>query len=464
MIRINFNPLQYDDSVLGLFKNFQTLTERVKDKSKQIGLYLHNATSKLLMFHASLFRQIHHLKILFSGKLTHQLFFNIFNNIYHVELNCLRGITAIDSGFENVHVLTINDSLTLKTIDLRHATALDQLSLIACPSITILNGFNRVHCVTLHRIPPNLDGFQLIPNVPYKSISVFSTGRNLDMLRHCDLSHLNSLSIFNLGDLERHDLSIFRNIPSLSLASSLTGPPDYYLSLPIFNGRSLDLTGFNLQSWTSVYVIPNVKRIRLSACTHLDPRLSFLTNVRNISLQTNDQIITVDSLPYCVKLELTSLKSLTFIATQPRLMNLKISHCPQLSDYESDGQLFRRVEINTCPELQFLNKFRNTQEFIYRRHTRNTNHSFVGYDQSDLLLADRIVRLTVSPVLFSSLPTSVNCLGLANLHLLDVIICGEILDLSNFHDIHTVRIQITSTLVKEISTIFILYEFRLLLL
>jgi hypothetical protein len=429
----------------------------VKDKSKQISLYLFDVTPEFLMLHAHMFRQIHHLHIRFLERNFNELNFNMFNDIHHVELNRLRGITTINSGFENVRILTLSRAVNLTHVDLRHVK-LDKLSVNDCPRISVLKGVNSVRCINIDVMQPNLEGFQVIPNVPYESISLFSDDLSLDMLHHCDLSHLQCLSLFDLCNLGGDDLSIFMNIQHLSLGASKNIGRSNFPSLPIFNGTSLELVRFNLERWSSADCIPNVKRIKIVECANVDPHLSFLRNVRVVSVNRNDEINHFFSLAYCTELELTYMKYLTAIAGQPRLRVLKIANCPNLSDYATDGQFLNQVQIRMCRSFSPLNTFRNTRELILQ-----ANRSFdpSGLDQSDLPSTDRIVRITINSAVVSSCPATINCSGIANIHLLKLTAYGELGEVSHLHDIHTIQIDNSFGEIKEVSYLRNIQELQL---
>ena len=198
-------------------------------------------------------------------------------------------------------------------------------------------------------------GFKLLSNIPYKSISISDFDFHHDDICYCDLSHLYHLSLVHFHAIGADDLLIFKNIQHLSLKIR---PRISRIESPrIFYDTSLELTGFNLYSWTSVESIPNVKRIKLIDCIDINPTLSSLSGIVNIPI-----IITF---PFCTHLEVSSSYALEFIAVQLLLRELKVIDCPLFCDYEIDGQLLNRVQIDICPEFLPICKFRNKRKLLY---------------------------------------------------------------------------------------------------
>jgi hypothetical protein len=233
----------------------------VSDKSKQISLRFSGATEQQVLKYSQLFAGIKKLKIEVRCGIT-DLFnpnfpFSIFNNVRHLDLNRIEGISSVNFDFENLV------SLKIRCCKFEEITAWNSNKSL---KELVLEGSER------------LLSFLSLQDIPLVTIACGPLANMMEpasKLLHllAQPSFLQSVQQLKLTCVFPRDFSGFsfcERIPVLELCH------DRYQSLPgrnlkfplVFNFCEISLQRFSLYSWNQ-QLMRNIKKCRLEKCSEL---------------------------------------------------------------------------------------------------------------------------------------------------------------------------------------------------
>ncbi len=337
------------------------LNNNVQNKSKQITISLKNISYEMFQRFSYLYQGI--CKIIVEverDSFPSSIDGNLLNNIRHVYLKSIKGIQRIVGGLENVVSLKCEGLLDLRSIQTNSST-MKELTVIA------RNGWNyhqnnsielpsqNIPKITLRM--PLLTSIQSLGKCEELIIegSAFNTPfsqETFERIKRMALD-LKYLKLSCLLPPQCNDFSLLQNIPKLEIILHTTSTYQYnnhltsffpsstipqQFSFPIFYGKSLSLTRFDLSQW-------DLRR-------QSDPTVC--KNLRTLHLTLCSGFIDFPMMPGLVSLSLTSCYEIQSIPSLPQLQTLKMSSCDRLMTISPIQNHLKRIELTRCSSLKDL--------------------------------------------------------------------------------------------------------------
>ena len=346
------------------------------------------------MKYSPCFNNIYKITVTMSEKeeLLDNFDFKIFNNIKIVTLRGFNGITQIVDGFENVRELQIIRFNDLISIDCP-LFDLDNLQIIACDQLISIPKAQKIKQVG---IGPH-DNFPLTAISPTlfnktETLYLFQPDR---FMKIQDIPYQSLQRLFlRIEAKSSDDFSVLANIPSILIENTNTETFPFF---PIFHGKHLDLTGFDLLQWYPernrypVIVMENLRVLNLSYCRNwcnFQP-LIFL-NVRYVLFEYMHGIESLlpISFPNCINLYLLGCQRIKCLYRFKRLRRLEVVRCNNLKEFigfidndpKTNYVILSTVRLKEISIEKNIAWFRNIPELILENCQIE---SFDGFDQTD---------------------------------------------------------------------------------
>eukprot|EP01040_Poterioochromonas_malhamensis_P007600 gene7600-8205_t len=308
--------------------SIMNIIQRVKDKRKQIHVKLRQVSLSQVMEYSQLFEGIHRVSIILSDSDTiHPLTlnFNVFNNIYQVELYQFCNITTINDGFHNVNTLIIDYCRDLREIhNINNDRSLRKIIITECDFLSEFNldleGIETVEIQSrrLHRITSSLNSL--------KQLSIISQVRISSELMEAIYKRAPFIQSLKLQCKLPPNFTLLKDIPHLTLFPR--NSIEYTYPIP-FSNEALSLSSFDLATWNQIsYAFGNVRKLYLKGITGLID-FPIMPNLRELSLTSCHTLTSIPSLEKLVLLKIRICRRLTSVAEiQPSLRIVELQQVP----------------------------------------------------------------------------------------------------------------------------------------
>jgi hypothetical protein len=416
----------------------------VKDKSKQISVTLMDMNAPEIKKYAEYCDGIKNLSVNeHPQKKTYAVFkknfpFTVFNNILHLTLGGISGITKINLYLEKTTILKLVDCPYLMEVTAWNSeNALQVVAIQNCTRLVFLAPLENISEFSVSSNNSRCFDFRVGKQ---KKLSYKGHPLSLETLRTmstalCFLSSVEELKLqcssFPSGFT---DISWCHKIPVLELSANFccTFPPVFY-------GKQLKLQYFNLSIWPGLPCFPNLERCRLDSCigflafpempmlAHLTvtgcphfriiPSFPSLTSV----VLTSDNILSANlPFPNLIRAEISSCCNVNDVSGLSHVVNLNISTCFRLISITSLPKV-KKLEITECwnlSDLQQLSREWEIDFFLGKRVIR----LFHLHALRDFSFCQNIYSLELS-----SLSGLRNCRGIGNIHRLTIVECNNLM-------------------------------------
>jgi hypothetical protein len=401
---------------------FNIINNNVKDKSKQISITFCNVKRPTLTKYSHLFQGIY--KLHFTGgelsRAFHSFSLDIFQDLKCLTLKTYYGDTCLNVDWKHLVKLelvgcnfsvieSLNSTQTLKELIIKHPY--DSVKIL-CP----LDGIERIECVSFYynfemEFPKNCANFELkCESVRFHdkedATMVIKQKRNQSYDRlaiSCSFLHFDSRLLEHW---------------SLYSVVEMTSPrmDDLFPSFPFPRGEKISLTSFSLSSWNGRTLF-DLKELHLDSIENLDI-LPEMPRVESVSLENVSSFRIICGLPCVKKLIVKRCESLERIDFCPKLEDLDLYDCPNLSDVSSNSHV-KTLQLSTTRSLTSLNGFEgNENSFINDRRKLVVSKL---WNLSDFSFCRCIYDLFLH-----NLPGLVSCKGINNVHNLGITDCRSL--------------------------------------
>lgn len=419
-------------------------------RQRQLKLVLMAIPEQPLLKYASYFTKIYDINVHFSGTVSANFDFTIFDNISKVWLHGFHGIQKISNGFENIRQLTIMNFKDLISIHCPLMN-LDVLHVHNCGNLVSFHHLSNVKSITIsycEKLQIDLSTTKdSLQRLFYTEIpSIFS----IDTIPFHSMQYL---SLTGLTRVDENALQAISRIPHVDL--SMMG--QYIPEFPLFYGKNLSLYGFSLLLW--VESLETLQELSLSCCKNCKklPKLPKLRKLQ-LTMMSDIEYISSESLPNCVNLTVTTCRRFRRINRLPRLRIVEIKNCPKFAEFfdywtdRTDTKLRliptkQRKKINfeavkNCNQIPLrtiqlgsLENFHNMASLrnfavVILDSCRNIKN-FDGFDQSDVPRSSR--KVIIRDFYFGKCDVS----GLGNIGTLEL---HNVHNLNNNSGIHHVDV------------------------
>ncbi len=339
------------------FGNF--IKKRVKDPLRQIMILMDNPPLHFLEPYSYLFLK-YPCKVIIDNDEFEIDDFNIFNNIYHVSLSTSEDIEIIESGFENVKILEINNFENLISIsNINQSKTLEKVIIKNCMSCTEID-FPLDNCISLTIESTAVRRFRpLLPKIKRLHFSC----QPLIHILPLDVIDILRLSTIEYAKIdarlpEGFDFTVFQNIPELALnhfKPPLTTFPSASPFLPFYGKHLLYIEG-DMSLW-GASSFTNLRRLDLARCNGVID-FQMMPELRQLLLSDSDAFQTIPSLPKLSYLYLARCEALvSIVPSQPSLHTLHINQCKKFKHLpDLRQQTMRFVRINRCDSVSDLSR------------------------------------------------------------------------------------------------------------
>ncbi len=314
--------------------SIMNIIQRVKDKRRQVHMKLRQVSISQVMEYSQLFEGIHRVSITLSDTdnippLTFN--FNIFNNIFQVELYKFCNIRIINDGFHNVNTLIIDYCRDLREIqNINNDKSLRKIIITECDFLSEFNlGLEGIETVEVqsrrfHRITSSLNSLKQLSIISQVTISselmeaIYERAPFIQSLKlQCKLP-------------DHPNFTALKEIPHLTLFPR--NSIEYIYPIP-FSNDALSLSSFDLASWNQI------------SCT--------FENIRKLYLKGITGLIDFPIMPNLSELSLTCCHTLRSIPSLEKLAYLKIRICRRLTSIAEIQPSLRVVDLQQVPIKDF---------------------------------------------------------------------------------------------------------------
>jgi hypothetical protein len=412
------------------------LKTKVRYPARQLKLHMEVRTQLFLETRAILFQNIYELQVNFTAFISDHVFlegldFSIFNNIFRVQLKGFIGIKSISKGLENIHELEIAGFPDLVSIDCP-LVGLKKIKIIGCFKLMSLPIIQRTREISIVGAQlTNLDLAQTedrLRSLHYE-FPVLSRGKcDLSLFQGISYQFLQVLSIRGVETrylkTDAFDFSVIAYTPSVSIHCNMRS---YHVLFPVFHGKFLQLSGFDLSLWKGE-MMENLRELKLSDCSNC-PQLPHLPNVTKIVLYGMHQLtdISPSLLPNVITLMLQNCAVIR-IQRFPKIKSIRIGYCFQFEGFDgypkNSGTILESLTLQSVPELIDISSLPDARELTLM--DCQYIQSFEGFDRSSL---KRKVKLSGF--------NAANCdmRGLGNIYELRLDNVSNLIDGKGIHDI-----------------------------
>ena len=286
--------------------------------------------------------------------------FRIFNNIPIVHLEGFQNIRKITNGLQGIEELTIAMRQLQSIHDMNTTGSLRKLEFLNClelnhfPFVTESSNDNMMKMVLKAKRSAG-------KAIPKEFRLIFATTKNEPNMKLNELfsKHLKTF-IFNVQFTDwttTDQYLLFNQIDHLNVVDN---SGTFLRNFPsIFDGKSLELTGFVLSSWETGCSFPYLQSLHLSSCK-LPSRFEGFPFLKDLFLEKIPELQDLRTFPDLRKLSLHEMTGLLTIQKQPNLQELNMRLCPLIRNVDAmEGQIFRVVSVSTCEKLEDVTPFRN---------------------------------------------------------------------------------------------------------
>lgn len=346
--------LDHEESSFYIF-----IKKRVKDPLKQIMIIMDNPPLHFLEPYSYLFLKYPCIVIIDNDEFEIDDF-NIFNNIYRVSLSTSEDIEIIESGFENVKILEINNFENLISIsNINQSKTLEKVIIRNCMSCTEID-FPLDNCISLTIDSTAVRRFRpFLPKLKSLHFSCQPLSHTLP-LDVVDILRLPTIEYAKIDAClpEAFDFTVFQNIPELSLNHFKPPLAKFTSATPFlpFYGKNLLYIEGDMSLWgTSSFT--NLRRLDLDSCNGVID-FQIMPELRQLLLSDCAAFQTIPSLPKLSYLYLARCEALvSIVSSQPSLHTLHINQCKEFKDLpDLRQQTMRFVKISRCDSVSDLSK------------------------------------------------------------------------------------------------------------
>jgi hypothetical protein len=287
--------------------------------------------------------------------------FGIFNNILRLQLYDILGISEANLYLE-------------KTIQLKLVRCLHLIKINAWNSENVLQKLIIQDCESLELLPPlkNISSDNRLPSccnflvgkqkkLSYRGKTLsFQTLQSMctETFFHSSLEEL-ELKWFSLP-IGFRDFCWCLNISDLELSYSNLNMTAAISFPPVFYGKQLNLSGFNLFDWHVQQQYPNLRKCGLYGCDGLValPEMPMLTD---LTVTYTSDLSVVQSIPTLISLRLRYNKTLSTILSSQNVIQAEISRCYSVTD--TSGLIgVEKLELLSCCGLIAIPSFPNVKK------------------------------------------------------------------------------------------------------
>jgi len=447
----------------------------VQNKSKQITISLKNISYEMFQRFSYLYQGIYKIIVEVERDSFPSTFDgNVLNNIQRVSLKSIKGIQMIVGGLENVISLKCEGLINLRTI-LTTSSTLKELTVIS------RNGWN-YHQNNSIELPsqdipkitlriPSLTSIQSLGKceelvIEGSSSTPFSQESFEFMKRMA--SNLKYLRLSCFLSPQCNDFSLLQNIPKLEIITHAqptyqfynnhffppsTTPPQF--SFPLFYGKSLSLTRFDLSQWdlsrqNDPTVFKNLRTLHFTLCSGLID-FPMMSGLVVLSLTSCYEIQSIPSLPLLQTLKMSSCDRLMTISPmQSHLKRIELTRCSSLKDLSFIPEIttLQYLLIDDCKEIKDISMLGKVPQLLIK--SCNNVTSLDGLNGISLQVDKRKIRLINLPGIkdYSSLhdidylslvnmPNLNDCMGIHSINHLLIKECSSVISTSGLQDIRS---------------------------
>jgi hypothetical protein len=237
----------------------------VKDKSKQVYLFLDPINQMLSMQYAHVFDGVRQLKLR-GTSIDKNFAFEIFNNILHLILSDIQGISCANLYLEKTIRLVIWKCGFTEITEWNSENSLRELNIDDCKNLARTPSFGSIETVSILGNINRILNFQVGQQTKLSVIGGALSFQTLEfMSKHpCFADSAKELTLNCSYPIGFTDFSFCQNITDLDLKLH------YNINMkfpPVYNGRNFSLRCFSLSDWTGREIFPNVEKCKLDCCT-----------------------------------------------------------------------------------------------------------------------------------------------------------------------------------------------------
>jgi hypothetical protein len=217
------------------------------------------------------------------------------------------------------------------------------------------------------------------------------------------------------------DFSWCQNVPVLELRS-ITSTPWHIPSFPtVFSGKELKLTGFELSNWHEQLCFPNLINCQLDRCKSLES-LPDMPLIARLSVNDCPVLSRIPSFPVLTHLTLNKNSILSTILYSPNLLQAEISNCPCVEDISGLVGV-EKLEISYCVGLTCIGSFPKLKELILGECPNLSDLQHLSREwEIHFIQKKRVIRLYCLPALADlSFNQNIHCLELEFLSELEIV-------------------------------------------
>jgi hypothetical protein len=358
-------------------KRLSEITNRVKDKSKQIAVTLCEMDQSSITKTTQVCEWIEKLSIHKTCPiLTIDFSFGIFNNILHLSLKNIEGIIRANLCLEKTIKLELHKCSFQEIIGWNSKTILKELIIFDCPSLLTLPPFDNISVVTIRCLrnhhedfmpnPINFEGFGSPSKFSFEGVPLTLDTFQL-MALPSFVSLLQELRIKTSFSSDFQDFSFCQNIPLVQIHNvNLTLLRHVAPLLPVYHGKNIKLEQCKLSRWMG-QSLPNVVKCDLTLCYELTG-LPLMPKLIRLKMDNCYELSEIPLFPSLTYLSVVSCRKLSQIAFCPKLLTVVLRSLQSFED-ASTIALVRHFHIQSCDRIVSIPSLKNAEEVtIYNCH------------------------------------------------------------------------------------------------
>jgi hypothetical protein len=424
----------------GAKQQLQKMVNSVNDKSKQISITLLNLNQSSLRKVGSVCNGIGSLSLhTLCGPMENDISFGMFHSILHLILINVQGIPEANLYLQKTRTLEVKECGFNVILDW-NSNVLQEVSVSDCASLTTLPSFGNIPVISI----PACKLMNYLPvgnqwKLFFSGISLSS--ESLEFMSN-QSSFLNSIQQLTLRcELPRNfrDFSFCVNVPVLELLHIMRLPQFHSPHFSHFLGNQLTLSNFNLSSWASFSLFPNLSHCKLNCCLGLTHHFPEMPKLTILLLSYCQDLGALPSFPVLTYLSIQCCYYLSFIGSSPHVIEVSIENAGLLANILGLGNV-ETIKIQNCVRLKRIPSLRNLKKVEIRNCEQLTDLLEMTMDWNhDFLAEKRVVQLFRLPSLqnfsfgrniFSLELTEMlqmkNCEGIGNIYNLILIECNNL--------------------------------------
>jgi hypothetical protein len=427
-------------------ERLQKMVNSVNDKSKQISMTLLNLSQSSTRKIGSVYHGIGNLSLhTLCGPMENDFSFGMFHSILHLSLVNVQGVPEANLYLQKTIKLEVK-KCGFKAIFDWNSNVLQEVTLSDCASLTILPSFGNIPVISI-------SACKLINYLPVgNQRKLFFSGTSLSseslefmhlmFSTHSSSSFLNSIQELTLRcefPQNFRDFSFCVNVPILELLHIMRRSQFYFPHFSNFLGNKLSLSNFNLSSWASLSLFPNLEYCTLNCCLGLTHNFPEMPKLTNLLLSYCQDLVALSSFPVLTHLFIQCCYNLSFIGSSPNVMEVSIENAGKLENVFGLGNV-KTMKIQNCVQLKKIPSLRNLMKLEIRNCEQLSDLQEMTMDWShDFLVEKRVVQLFRLPSLqnfsfcrntfsleLTEMPQMRNCEGIGNIHDLILIGCNKL--------------------------------------